>query len=456
MNGGLMKTTSRLAIAAAASVIATSAMAADLGGNCCADLEERIADLEATTVRKGNRKVSLTLSGHVHQSILFWDDGYERNTYYGSNNIDVSTRFRLVGQAKIDAEWSAGYLIEMEPLGKSNTSANNQRDQNNDRTDVNTRHSAWWIDNKRLGRVWVGLTSAATDGVEAITLANTNFIANQKVGLLMGGFFLRGTDGSFIQRTATADATWSNILAGNNGKMSLGSETRHNVVKYESPTIAGFILGATVGEDDYWDAALKYANEFNGIRVAGGIGYAQVSDANENNTAGSNHWDGCADNFGTNKDRDCSSLALSGSIMHVPTGLFVSAGYERRKDDGRAVLFGGTAGFSDEDTHWHVNVGVERNFIGIGKTTFYGEYINMDSTPLTDGRTTGFNGGTVVNADVDVWGIGMVQTIDAAAMDLYIGFRNHSADVTVNTSGRLSSPAVEDFQQINAGGVIRF
>ncbi len=37
--------------------LATSANAADLGGNCCADLEERVAELEATTARKGNRKV---------------------------------------------------------------------------------------------------------------------------------------------------------------------------------------------------------------------------------------------------------------------------------------------------------------------------------------------------------------------------------------------------------------
>ena len=60
---------------------ATSASAADLGGNCCADLEERIAELEATTARKGNRKVSLTVSGWVNQSVLYWDDGRERNIY---------------------------------------------------------------------------------------------------------------------------------------------------------------------------------------------------------------------------------------------------------------------------------------------------------------------------------------------------------------------------------------
>ncbi|MFN3624381.1 MAG: hypothetical protein ACK4TP_10000, partial [Hyphomicrobium sp.] len=44
-----------------------SAQAADLGGDCCADLEERVAELEATTARKGNRKVKLTVYGKVNQ-----------------------------------------------------------------------------------------------------------------------------------------------------------------------------------------------------------------------------------------------------------------------------------------------------------------------------------------------------------------------------------------------------
>ncbi len=65
-----------------ASVIAltgTPAVAADLGGNCCADLEERIAELEATTVRKGNRKVSVTVTGWVNEAIFTWDDSISRN-----------------------------------------------------------------------------------------------------------------------------------------------------------------------------------------------------------------------------------------------------------------------------------------------------------------------------------------------------------------------------------------
>ncbi|HET6925922.1 MAG TPA: hypothetical protein VFI48_03545, partial [Hyphomicrobiaceae bacterium] len=63
MIGGLLsKSVSRLALMAVAGVFVggmavPSAKAADLGGDCCADLEERVAELEATTARKGNRKM---------------------------------------------------------------------------------------------------------------------------------------------------------------------------------------------------------------------------------------------------------------------------------------------------------------------------------------------------------------------------------------------------------------
>ncbi len=81
MIGGLLKTTSTLALLAAAGILVggvtmtpTAARAADLGGDCCADLEERVAELEATTVRKGNRKVSLTITGRVAATMTYWTE----------------------------------------------------------------------------------------------------------------------------------------------------------------------------------------------------------------------------------------------------------------------------------------------------------------------------------------------------------------------------------------------
>src|SRR5262249_27114945 len=90
MNGAMMKATPRFAIAAAFGLVVgvDAARAADLGGNCCADLEERVAELEATTARKGNRKMSLTITGQVNKVIQYWDDGFNSATRFGLDNTN--------------------------------------------------------------------------------------------------------------------------------------------------------------------------------------------------------------------------------------------------------------------------------------------------------------------------------------------------------------------------------
>src|SRR5688572_30938322 len=93
-------------------IAAAPARAADLGGDCCADLEERIAELEATTARKGNRKVSLTVYGHVNEAVMFWDDGHESNAYVVTND-NSRTRFGFKGDAKINDDWKAGFVLEI-------------------------------------------------------------------------------------------------------------------------------------------------------------------------------------------------------------------------------------------------------------------------------------------------------------------------------------------------------
>ena len=85
MFGGLSLRHHALVAAAAAALMGAFSQlpieAADLGGDCCADLEERVAELEATTVRKGNKKVKVELYGRVNRVINFWDDGAEQNVY---------------------------------------------------------------------------------------------------------------------------------------------------------------------------------------------------------------------------------------------------------------------------------------------------------------------------------------------------------------------------------------
>ena len=80
-----------------------------------------------------------------------------------------------------------------------------------------------------------------------------------------------------------------------------------------------------------------------------------------------------------------------------------------------------------------------------GNTTFYAEYgrVNDGLTGLVaDAGVSAFSGlgllganGVVVDSDMTWWGLGVVQTIDAAAMDLYLGYRRYSGSVDLGNSG---------------------
>jgi len=414
MIGGFGRT-SGLALLAAAGLFAgsMSAQAADLGGDCCADLEERVAELEATTARKGNRKVKLTVSGWVNE-------GVESNTYQATNLI-AQTRFRFVGDAKINADWSAGYLIEIGVAGANSSNIDHNVDDSG--AALNVRHSAWWIQNKNLGKVWVGQTSASTDGITEINLANTAHFATQNASAQNGRFQERTSSLQLRQfMGGAASATGSNTSG------QIGEGERLNVVKYETPTIAGFIASAAWGEDDMWDIALRYAGEFAGFKIAAGVGYMSWKDSN----GGTSEFN-CA--VGVLPDNDCQQLGASGAIMHVATGLYVHAAYGIRWDDNVGP------GLDDSSTQLYVQAGIEQKFFPLGKTTLFGEYQKWEIGAV--------GAAAAQNSDMTMWGVGLNQAIEAAAMDLYLRYNHFSPDAT-------GFVGEENFKVLMAGGIIRF
>jgi hypothetical protein len=487
MIGDLLKSASRVALVAVASITVSgvAAQAADLGGNCCADLEERVAELEATAARKGNRKVSLTVYGQVNEAVIFWDDGSERNAYVVSNNAS-RTRFGFRGDAKITSDISAGYLLE---IGVRYVNSSN-RNQNADGAGGNLnafdiRHSAWYVDSKSLGRVWVGKTSTATDGITEINLANINS-GNADISGWNQGFFLRGRVGNtvpFVAGTAPnfgttkSNVTWGALQSSWNN--NVGEGDRNNLVRYVTPTFAGFIASASWSEDDKIDAALRYAGEFSGIRVAAGIGYQVKSDVN-----GGDGGNGCANAQGNANGSaiaaisnvNCSALGLSASVMHVGTGLFVTGAYGEAKDKNRSALYtpvlgaAGAATVSDKDKMFSIQAGIEQKWFSLGKSTLWGEYIKS-----TTGGSIGANGGAasfangdaflngviaaqafITGSEVKTIGIGFNQSIDAAAADWYIHARKMEGTTSVRTVAGATGSGGNDFKAVMTGMIVRF
>jgi predicted porin len=461
--------TSRLALATAASTLAFSAtaMAADLGGNCCADLEERVAELEATVARKGNRKVSLTVYGQVNEAVIFWNDGQERNAYVVSNN-ESRTRFGFRGEAKINHDLTAGYLLEIGVRYAGSNSRNqdaNGAGGNQNLLDV--RHSAWFLDSKHLGRVWVGHTSSATDGITEISLANINS-GSADISNWNNGFFLRNNG------TLKSGVTWGNIQSGWNN--NVGEGDRVNLIRYISPAFAGFTASASWGEDDRQDIALRWAGEHHGFRMAAGIGFQKLTDFNNGDGNG-----GCANPTKTNlgvgpqdakiSNVNCEALGMSGSIMHVPTGIFVSGSYGESKDKNLGELTKTTFPLfpvNDKNKHWSVTAGVEQKWFALGKTTLFGEFIKSNSgTALIGGGVRPMAGDTltfgvgagITSSEVKTWGLGLNQSIDAANADFYLHFRNISGSINTNDGGTgavTPNTGIKDFQAVMTGMIIRF
>ncbi len=444
MIGGLLRTTSLAALLAVGGLVGgmSQANAADLGGDCCADLEERVAELEATTARKGNRKVSLTVSGQVNELVYWWDDGHESNVYVGTSGYS-SSRFRFKGDAKINADWSAGYYMEVEVVSAQvHTLTATSDDGPASANAVKLRQSNWFLKSKTLGTITVGQQSHATDDIILYSLAGVGIASASNHNVAPGA-------GLLIRRSGTG----TNTVASSALLQFLDSD-RANLVRYDSPSIAGFTFSASWGEDDMWDVALRYAGEFAGIKVAGGIGYHEERDnQGDDGTANiSLIAPGTTSAAGVDFDEVRGSI----SVLHEPSGLFVDfAGIWREFD----------VSYDKSDfKYWDVRAGIHQKFFALGKTTIFGEYAKAEGalegslTSASGLLSLGDNVARVNSDEITVYGIGLQQNIDAAAMQLYMGWRHFEADISTNNLANTANVArpTDGIDTVYTGARIEF
>ena len=476
-----MKKYSLSAMAAAGLLVgglsATSATAADLGGNCCADLEERIAELEATTVRKGNRKVSLTISGWVAEQVTWWDDGHEQNTYVGGIGTTLGTNVKFTGQAVIAPGWTAGYVIHLEMDGSDTLAGTNQFVPDGpglfagNPNYVQALQSFWFMKSDHLGKVSVGLQSMAADNAAILVDGSGSLVVANWVGFNTEGFFLRRNDANAANFGYTGNI-WAQAGGCNNGGDCYGIPI--NGVRYDTPTFAGFSGSAGWGEDDYWDMAARYAGEFWGWKVAGAAAYAKSTCAQTGPFTGANTPDLDGNSLTTEVIGGCPFPVNFGDtnyfqaglyIEHVPWGLFVLGNYGDFSVDG----------VDQSSETWYGKVGIRQRWHPLGHTVLYGEYQHNDGGGVISGVSPcAFNSATgspgagascddgnftiATSSESHWWGAGIVQEIDAAAMSVWLRWRQTSYEdnSTVFDGANFVGTSYDDLQEVTFGGLINF
>ncbi|WP_210191632.1 porin [Rhodomicrobium vannielii] len=403
---------------------AGAAFAADPGPACCSDLEERVAELEAASARKGNRAVSLTVSGEVNKALLIWDDGRQSDAYVVDNaGADQESRLNVSGEGTVGAGWRTGFVIELGFTDSSSLFVNQANDEGPGDTAFETRLANWYIEGERFGRVTLGQQSSATDGITTIDLSRAKTDA---VTWHNKSFGIRSEDGGYT------GLTWGNVAWGLEGD-------RGDFIRYDSPVLYGFMASAAWGEDDSWDAALRFQKELDSVRIAAGAGYLYVGDATNASLY-------------PNETKIASG---SVSVMHMPTGLFGNLAAGRVELSDKALAGPDNP---DDGTMWMAQAGIEKRVMPFGATTLYGEYgeygdILLGYSAFSPGSTPTIAAEGITGTEVSRWGVGAVQQFDAAALEMYAVFNHFDAEIRTAESG---NAATEPWYGVVVGSRLKF
>jgi hypothetical protein len=447
---GFMKTTSRTALLIAAGLLMgsygfTPAEAADLkGGSCCADLEERVAELEATTARKGNRVVSLQVYGQVNKALLYWDDGVDSDVFVVDNDYSGS-RLGFTGKATMKPGWTAGYLIEFDYQDAASDVVNNgvrepfpgtpgtplpggagDKFGDDPADQITIRYNNFYIESERFGRITLGQASTAADGANEIVLGNS----------------LRNSDiahgNSFVLRTPGAGFSLFTL-----GNVASNLDTsRDDVIRYDSPSFSGFIFSASWGDNDYADVALRFQKEWNSIRVAAAIAYVWDYSVDGPTISATTLIPTSTTGLLQDALSEFEQIGGSISIQHVPSGIYGAFQAASREYEDSTIITPGGLVLSDEMSFWYLQLGIEKKWLPYGSTTVYGEYGLYDDM-ASDG------------SEAERWGFGIVQKFDSAAMEIYAQATFWSFDDVIDDEGEGLDP-LDDLTTVMVGSRIKF
>ena len=351
-------------------------------GDCCADLDKAVAELEATVLRTGGHPLSVQVYGQVNRAILFWSDSFDAKAAVVDNTTS-STRLGFIGQSRIRGELVAGYRVEFEYTSPASSDAHNASDVTHAEphaAGAGMRQAYWYLSDNRLGTLTVGQQWAATG---TITLINLGSQMNDAALHYNNAFSI----GLSVAGGIFSDLKW--------GQIAHNVDTlRGAYVRYDTPSVLGFVVSGSAG-NDVWDVALRHQADWQAFRFAGGIGYRH------------------------DLAYQLSEAKGAASVLHNPTGLYASLAAGWRNDGLSSII-------DRPPSYFHyAQAGISKAWLSFGNTTAYGDFgvyknFNVGELLRVDPHTSELVvWGTLAQTEVVRWGYGIEQAFDDAGFLLY-------------------------------------
>jgi hypothetical protein len=209
-------------------------------------------------------------------------------------------------------------------------------------------------------------------------------------------------------------------------------------VRYDTPEEQPVQVSLSWGDGGVSAAALRFKSQISGFKTEGGAAIAHYVGADRSP---------CAD---TEPRGGCTTIGGSISVMHLASKISLSAA--------AGAIIDGPDGLGIRDGHWHyAKLSRAWSLNSLGDTALYAEYFRgvrgaelaFEADPDSSARFT---------ARTSVAGLGLMQNIDAAEMQLYVAWRRYDIDVSAASGpgGSMEDLGLEGFSAFLAGSRISF
>lgn len=314
------------------------------------------------------------------------DDGVERTDRL-VDNASSNSRLGFRVSQDLGRDYGFGFRLES-ALGfrQSNDVSQDDTPPGFDWTREDIRWADLSLVTPNYGTFFLGQGSMSGDGVGEIDLSGTtlvNYIASSEDHA--GSFRFRKADGTL------SGITVSDVL-------SDFDASRRGRIRYDTPAFANFKLSVSYGkdileedarrEDFYTGAAITYDRSFaNDLRLKAGIAYSRRDRRPD---------------VGPDISRD--DVFGSASVL-LPSGVSFTGALGNRD----------TEGVSFEAQYYYLKAGYEQKWFNLGSTALSIDVFGGRDYAQRDDRSR-------------AWGVGLVQNVDAANAELYLGYRHYDYD----------------------------
>ena len=315
---------------------------------------------------------TVTFYGQVTPAITSFDDGQTTTTTLtdnGSSNtrfgFNVDIDYPDQGALRLNFETALGLR---QSSGISQVSTPDAWDF--ERTDLRKIEAIWTAD---YGVLSIGQGSMASDGVAGSDFSGVGLTNAVAVSDPAGSFLFRQTDGTL------SGVAINDVFSDLDG-------ARRARIRYDTPSFSGFSIGAAYGQnvltsgddDDYYDTALRYANDFGTTKVQAALAYA----------------------FRDRDSADDSEDLVGSAAVLLDNGLNFSVASGARQKGG-------------DGSYLYLKAGWIGNFWSVGSSHFAIDW----------NRAEDFNG---TNDEATAIGIGNTQKFDDLSLEGYLGYREYT------------------------------